>query len=199
LIFWVDAPVFMGLFRLVLNSFVSFLLARTLFQGCGFVKRKNGIDRRRKEHIGTETKPIVTRATLFENQAGHVVWTSASQGHFNQNFQFNSQPTAMQFTLRRTSGGRAGASILLAAEDQEKALVFWGNTSFGLLVHWRIANKQQPGRGDITSNVLERLPVWDVTALVPDQLEKAAKVFDEICRRQLCRSTKSTKTRHTGS
>jgi hypothetical protein len=114
-----------------------------------------------------------------------AVWASASHCHFNQNFRFNSQPTAMQFTSRRTIGGRAWTSILLATEDQEKALVLWGNTSLGLLVHWWIANKQQSGRGNITPNVLEHFPVWDVAALKPDHLKKAAKVFDEISQKKL--------------
>ncbi|HEY4741336.1 MAG TPA: hypothetical protein VIH76_12145 [Candidatus Acidoferrales bacterium] len=48
-----------------------------------------------------------------------AVWASASHCHFNQNFRFNSQPTAMQFTPRRTIGGRAWTSILLATDDQE--------------------------------------------------------------------------------
>jgi len=114
-----------------------------------------------------------------------TVWASASHCHFNQNFRFNSQPTAMQFTPRKTIGGRAWTSIALSTEDQEKALVLWGNTSLGLLVHWWIANKQQSGRGNVTPNVLEHLPVWDVTALTPDQLKKAAKLFDVMCGKQL--------------
>lgn len=114
-----------------------------------------------------------------------AVWASASHCHFNQNFRFNSQPTAMQFTPRRTIGGRAWTSILLATEDQEKALVLWGNISLGLLVHLWIANKQQSGRGNVTPNVLEHLPVWDVTMLTPEQLKKAVKVFDEMCHKQL--------------
>jgi hypothetical protein len=91
----------------------------------------------------------------------------------------------MQFTPRRTIGGRAWTSILLTAEDQEKALVLWANTSLGLLVHWWIANKQQSGRGNITPNVLEHLPAWDVTAVKQDQVKKAAKVFDEMCQKRL--------------
>jgi hypothetical protein len=79
----------------------------------------------------------------------------------------------MQFTPRRTIGGRAWTSISLTSEDQEKALVLWGNTSLGLLVHWWIANRQQSGRGNITPNVLEILPVLDVTALTADQSHKS--------------------------
>jgi hypothetical protein len=114
-----------------------------------------------------------------------AVWASASHCHFNQNFQFNSQPTAMQFTSRRTIGGRAWTSISLASEEQEKALVLWANTSLGLLLHWWHANKQQSGRGNVTPSVLETLPMWDVAALPAKQLQKAVKLFDEMCGKQL--------------
>ena len=63
--------------------------------------------------------------------------------------------------------------------------MLWSNTSLGLLVHWWIANKQQSGRGNITPNVLAHLPVLDVMGLTPDQLKKAAKVFDRMCHKQL--------------
>lgn len=114
-----------------------------------------------------------------------TIWATASHCHFNQNFQFNSQSTAMQFTPRRSIGGRAWTSILLASADQEKALVLWGNTSVGLLLHWYHANKQQAGRGNITRSALEALPILDVTALKPKQLGKAAKLFDEFSTRRL--------------
>lgn len=64
-------------------------------------------------------------------------------------------------------------------------MVLWANTSLGLLVHWWIANKQQSGRGNITPNVLESLPIWNVTAVNAKQLAKAVKVFDEMCTKQL--------------
>jgi hypothetical protein len=114
-----------------------------------------------------------------------VVWASASHCHFNQNFQFNSQPTAMQFTPRRTIGGRAWTSITLASEEQEKALVLWGNTSLGLLLHWWHANKQQSGRGNVTPSVLETLPILDVAALKPKQLEAAVKLFDAMSLKEM--------------
>src|SRR5437588_11431370 len=94
-----------------------------------------------------------------------AVWASASHCHFNQNFRFNSQSTAMQFTPRKTIGGRAWTSVSLASEEQEKALVLWGNTSLGLLVHWWHANKQQSGRGNVTPNALGTMPILNVAAL----------------------------------
>jgi len=108
------------------------------------------------------------------------LWSTAAHCHFNQNFRFNSQPTAMQFTRRRTIGGRAWISIRLATVEQEKALVAWANTTFGLLLHWYHANKQQSGRGNIGRTALQDLPVLDVTAITRTQLKRAAEIFDDL-------------------
>lgn len=113
------------------------------------------------------------------------IWASASHCHFNQNFQFNSQSTAMQFTPRRAIGGRAWPSISLASSEQEKALVLWANTSLGLLLHWWHANKQQAGRGNVTRSALETLPILDVAALTSRQLKKAVQIFHEISGQEL--------------
>jgi hypothetical protein len=113
------------------------------------------------------------------------IWATASHLHFNENFRFNSQSTAMQFTPRRSLGGRAWTSISLPTADQEKVMALWGNTSVGLLVHWWHANKEQSGRGNVTITALETLPVLDVTTLKRKQLANAVKLFDEISLRPL--------------
>lgn len=110
---------------------------------------------------------------------------SASHCHFNRDFRFNSQSTAMQFTPRKTIGGRAWPSIQLASDAQEKALVLWANTSLGLLLYWWHANKQQDGRGSIGILALETLPVLDTTALTQKQLTEAAKLFDAMSGKEL--------------
>ncbi|MCH7471668.1 hypothetical protein IIA79_01760 [bacterium] len=114
-----------------------------------------------------------------------AVQNTASHCHFNRDFRFNSQSTSMQFTPRLAIGGRAWPSIKLDTKDQEKALVLWSNTSFGLLLYWWLANKQQMGRGVMVRSVLKHLPVLDVTALNGDQLAKAVRVFDETCMLEL--------------
>lgn len=108
------------------------------------------------------------------------VWSTASHCHFNRDFRFNSQSTSMQFTPRRTIGGRAWLSIRLDSVEQEKALVLWANTSPGLLLYWWHANKQQPGRGSIGKSALQTLPILDVTALRPEQIAEAVKLFDNM-------------------
>ena len=113
------------------------------------------------------------------------VWNTASHCHFNRDFRFNSQSTGMQFTPRKTIGGRAWPSISLSSMDQEKALVLWGNTSLGLLLYWWHSNKQQPGRGIIGISMLETLPVLDVTALEPKLLAETVKLFDAMSEQPL--------------
>ena len=122
--------------------------------------------------------------TRIREKVASIVDT-ASHCHFSQNCQFNSQSTAMQFTTRRTIGGRAWISVRLRTEALEKALVAWGNTSLGLLLHWYHANKQQAGRGNIGRTALEHLPVLDVTALTPHRLTAAVAIFDDLKRAEL--------------
>jgi len=113
------------------------------------------------------------------------IWATASKCHCNLDFRFNSQPTAMQFTPRRTIGGRAWRSIQASSDQQEKALVVWANTSLGLLLRWWHSNKQQSGRGNLSKSTLQTLPVLDVPALAPPKFEAAVKIFDEMCHKQL--------------
>jgi hypothetical protein len=113
------------------------------------------------------------------------VWATASHCHCNLDFRFNSQSTGMQFTSRKTIGGRAWLSILLRSVEQEKVLVLWANTSLGLLLRWWHSNKQQSGRGNIGKSTLQTMAVLDVTALSAKQLERAVKIFDEMCYKQL--------------
>ena len=87
----------------------------------------------------------------------------------------------MQFTPKPAIGGTAWHSITLNSVDFEKALVLWGNTSFGLLLYWWHSNKQQSGRGRIPKTALGKLPVLDVTKLSAEQLAAAVKLFDEFC------------------
>jgi hypothetical protein len=91
----------------------------------------------------------------------------------------------MQYTDLPTIGGRAWPSIKLAAPEQEKALVVWGNTTFGLLMYWWHASKQQTGRGSIHKTAIATLPVLDVLKLSTTALTSAANLFDEMRNKKL--------------
>ncbi len=119
--------------------------------------------------------------SVVENKVTQVLQT-ASHCHSNLDFQFDAQSTSMQFTKRKTIGGRAWLSIQLPTEKHEKSLVAWANTTLGLLMFWWHSSKQQRRRGILTKTTLQTLPVLDVTALDADQLQRAAQIFDETCR-----------------
>jgi hypothetical protein len=119
------------------------------------------------------------------NAKADKIWAISSNCHFNTDFRFNSQSTAMQFTKKKTIGGRAWPSIKLANAEQEKALVLWANSSLGLLLHWWYANKQQAGRGSIGIMALESLPILDVTKLSIEALAKAVAIFDDLKHKEL--------------
>jgi hypothetical protein len=127
---------------------------------------------------------ILAEDAVVRDKADRI-WVTASHCHFNRDFRFNSQSTAMQFTSRKTIGGRAWPSIILANAEQGKALVLWANSSLGLLLHWWHANKQQAGRGSIGVSALESLLVLDVTKLSRDALSKAVAIFDDMKHREL--------------
>jgi hypothetical protein len=122
--------------------------------------------------------------TNVRNKADRI-WSTASYCHFNADFRFNSQSTAMQFTSRKSMGGRAWPSITLANAELEKALVLWANSSFGLLLRWWHANKQQAGRGSIGVSALALLPVLDVTKLSKIALAKTVAIFDDMKHKEL--------------
>lgn len=123
------------------------------------------------------------RASLAAKVA--AVWETASHCHFNCDFRFNSQSTGMQFTPRKTIGGRAWLSIRLKSVAQEKALVLYANTSLGLLLRWWHSNRQQSGRGNMGKSMIQTLPIIDVTALAPDRVGAAVKIFDAYNKRDL--------------
>jgi len=113
------------------------------------------------------------------------VWDTAAHAHFNINFRFNSQSTGMQFTIRRTIGGRAWQSVRMASAEHEKAVVLWTNTSLGMLLRWWHSNKQQAGRGNVGKTAMTTMPVLDMTKLTPTQLANSVQIFDSLCEKQL--------------
>jgi hypothetical protein len=121
----------------------------------------------------------------FAREKAGRIWEISSHCHFNRDFRFNSQSTAMQFTNKKTIGGRAWPSIKLATIEHEKALVLWGNSSLGILLHWWHANKQQAGRGSIGVSALASLPVLDVTKPSGEALAKMVAIFDDTKYKEL--------------
>ncbi|MCX8501831.1 MAG: hypothetical protein ORO03_09095, partial [Alphaproteobacteria bacterium] len=133
------------------------------------------------DHQGYPRTGKTEKEREFISDKVENIWDTASHCHFNKDFQFNSQSTAMQFTPKPAIGGTAWHSVKLESPDLEKALVLWSNTSLGLLLYWWHSNKQQSGRGRIAKTALGKLPVLDVTKLTAVQLAAAVRLFDDFC------------------
>ena len=103
-----------------------------------------------------------------------------SRLHLNNNFRYNSQPTAACMTPEPSIGGQGWPNLVLGERRQEKALAVWLNTSLGLITHWSRSNRTQNGLGYLNRLQTGKLPVLDVTQLTNRQLDRMEKIFEQV-------------------
>ena len=113
------------------------------------------------------------------------LWEVASRSHITQEFRFTSQPLAVAFTDRKSIGGRAWPNIIFSDARFDSVIALWGNCTLGLLLFWWRASRQQSGRGALTINGIESLPVLDLRALTDEQLRTAEAIFNEFRDKEL--------------
>ena len=113
------------------------------------------------------------------------LWATASRAHITQEFRFTSQPLAVAITDRESIGGRAWPSVAFSDARFDSAFALWCNSSLGMLLFWWKASRQQSGRGAMTINGIESLPVLDFRALTDEQLATAEAIFDEFRDKEL--------------
>ena len=107
------------------------------------------------------------------------VWkTTASQLHFNLDFQINSQSLTACLTPAKAIGGRAWPNFIPAQDEWTLPLVLWSNTTLGLLAFWWIGTRQQQGRAILTITQLPRLTVLDPRHLSKEQIAQAEAIFE---------------------
>ena len=117
--------------------------------------------------------------------AATKLWEIASRPHITQEFRFTSQPLAVAITDRESIGGRAWPNVILDNNRCDSVFALWCNCTLGLLLFWWRASRQQSGRGALTINGIESLPVLDFRALTDDQLTKAEAIFNEFRDKEL--------------
>ena len=103
-----------------------------------------------------------------------------SRLHINDNFRYNSQPTAACMTPEPSIGGKSWPNVVLREKRQEKALAVWLNTSLGLITHWSRSNRTQNGLGYLSRRQTGNLPVLDVTQLTNSQLNRMEQIFEQV-------------------
>ena len=114
-----------------------------------------------------------------------AVWATASQGHVNLDFRFNSQPLAAAFTQRATIGGRAWPNVVFPDQRFDYAFMLWANSTLGIILFWWHSSRQQSGRAITTVTAIESMPVLDFRELSDDQLATAERIFEEFRDKEL--------------
>ena len=117
--------------------------------------------------------------------AATKLWEVASRSHITQEFRFTSQPLAVAITDRESIGGRAWPNVIFSDARFDSVFALWCNCTLGLLLFWWRASRQQSGRGAMTINGIESLPVLDFNTLSAEQLRRAEIIFDEFRTLQL--------------
>ena len=117
--------------------------------------------------------------------AAAKLWEIASRSHITQEFRFTSQPLAVAITDQESIGGRAWPNVTFSDNRFDAAFALWCNCTLGLLLFWWKASRQQSGRGALTINGVESLPVLDFRTLTDDQLRTAKSIFNEFRSRDL--------------
>lgn len=113
-----------------------------------------------------------------------VVWNTATQLHFNCDFQVNSQPLSACLTPGPSLGGTAWPNFKLYDEAWQSAVLLWSNTSLGLISFWWIGTRQHQGRARLTISRLPELMTLDTRTLTTPQLNKADEIFDQFKERE---------------
>ena len=120
----------------------------------------------------------------MESKASEI-WATASRGHLNLDFRFNSQPLAVAFTERKSVGGRAWPNVIFADDRFDYAFSVWMNSTIGMNLFWWQSNRQVAGRGITTISAAESLPVLDLRTLTDDQLATAEAIFNDFRDKEL--------------
>ena len=135
---------------------------------------------------GRENKMVVSPDHQAEPRRGKddlakLFWKKySSRLCFNRDFRLNSQSLGACLTPKPVLGGHAWPGFSCHNSDHEKPLVLWMNCTLGLLSHWFIGTRQQPGRSRLSIVLLPSLVVLNVNKFTSQQFETAEGIFDEF-------------------
>ena len=119
------------------------------------------------------------------------LWARASRLHINRDFQFNANATAAAYTSARTGGGRAWPNFQMESVELEKATCVWLNGTLGMIGYWLQSNRTQNGRGGTTVTAIPNIPTLDFSALPPESLAAAVRIFDDLSEKTMLPANES--------
>lgn len=114
------------------------------------------------------------------------MWNNASHVHINMNPDYTANSLIASYTAVKTVGGSTWPSILID-KMQEKALVIWCNSTYGILCYWSLTGKQQLGRGRTSRIAILNLSIPSFKKMNKNDLNSMTQIYDEYYKIKLDR------------
>lgn len=109
-------------------------------------------------HVKPDTR-LEVKPGSSKNHVSNL-WSTASHLHINLDPNYTSQALLAAFVETKTVGGRAWPSLSLNF-DMGKAFGVWYNSTLGIFSYWRVASRQQLGRGMLKISGAAKIRVPD--------------------------------------
>ena len=103
-----------------------------------------------------------------------------SRAHYYLSSRFNATSVIAMLTEVPSIGASEITNVAFQNPRYEIAWTLWGNSTLGLVCHWMHSQKQQAGRGRLTSSTFKTLPTLDVRQLSDDALSNAEAIFERL-------------------
>ena len=113
-------------------------------------------------------------------KAHRILREHNSRTHYQMYLVYSANSMLSHWTGSPSIGVNLITNVRLSESKYEAAWTLWTNSTLGLLSHWAVAGKQQPGRGIIKLTGLKSVPTLDVRELSEEQLAAAERVFTEL-------------------
>ncbi len=113
-------------------------------------------------------------------KAHRILREHNSQTHYHIDLGFPANSVLAHWTEAPSLGASSVTNVKLEDSHYEAAWTLWTNSTFGMLCHWAISSKQQPGRGRLSLGNLQNVPTLDVRQLSDAQLKAADNIFDDL-------------------
>lgn len=145
---------------------------------------KNRQAEQQKMTVPPDTK-LEPKSDASEAHIGKV-WKTATRTHMNINPRFTSNSLIASYTDTPTVGGSTWPSIIMQ-KKYEKAFTVWCNSTFGVILFWSIAGKQQLGRGRSSRTAIKSLQIPNFQKMTTANLKKFDMIFEKYHNKSLDR------------
>ena len=136
----------------------------------------------------TQKKLVVEpthEGTEIDKQMATKMRQKTSCFFISRNLRYTSQALAAAFIPDSAMGGRAWNAIQEVPENTGKICTLWFNSTLGILLRFKEAQRQQQGRGTMQTKQVGSLLIIDFRTLPAKRLNRAKKDFDLIAQKDM--------------